>query len=271
MTALHRPEAPSARVELAAVVLVAWVLLAGAGLARNELSISWDMLNHHVYLGWEAARPRFDLDVMPAASQTFQYPYLYWPVYELTRLGASGGVAAAVLATLYLVIVPPVWLAARACIPQRGWYETAMRVLAVACAMASGAILSLFDTTTNDVLASAPLLWAMVLAFEPVAREASSSTRRIALSGLLAGVSVACKWSNGPLALTLVLLWALAPAPTLAGRARAIVIGGMSTLAGFVLAYGPWGWQLWTHYGNPFYPLFENWFAPVRAAVGWQG
>jgi hypothetical protein len=41
-------------------------------------------------------------------------------------------------------------------------------------------------------------------------------------------------------------------------------------LAGFTICYGYWGWQLWTHFGNPIYPFYDAQFAPLRALLGWQ-
>jgi hypothetical protein len=253
--------------ELGAVMLAAWAVLAGSAWMRGELAISWDMLNHHVYIGWEAFRPRFDLDVLPAATQTYQYPYLYWPVYALVTNGFSGRAAGAILATLQLVLVPPIWMAARACIPEAGWYECGMRCMAVALGLSSAVGLSLLNSTTNDMLAAAPLLWAIALSL-PATRGGALGWPVV--SGLLAGLSIACKWSNGPLVLVLPLLWWFAPAQeTLFHRGRRTLVACVAVIAGFSIAYAPWGWQLWTHFRNPFHPMFADWIAILRGWLQW--
>jgi hypothetical protein len=146
-----------------------------------------------------------------------------------------------------------------------------MRLLGVKLAFSSGLVISLFHSTSNDMLATAPLLWAVALVFPGAA---SSSRQPVAawkvlVSGLLGGVSVALKLSNGPLVLLLPLLWLLLPGDT-AGRLKAAAFGCLAVLVGCAVAYSPWAWQLWKLGGNPIYPMFDQWFAPVRAAAGWQ-
>jgi hypothetical protein len=51
-------------------------------------------------------------------------------------------------------------------------------------------------------------------------------------------------------------------------RLQRVVFGSAATLAGFSACYGYWGWQLWSHFGNPVYPFADEWFAPVRAWIG---
>ena len=68
----------------------------------------------------------------------------------------------------------------------------------------------------------------------------------------------------GPIAILLPLVWAFAGGTGLRGRAVNIAAGCAATLAGAVLAYGYWGWQLWQQFGNPLYPFYDNLF---RGAV----
>jgi len=80
---------------------------------------------------------------------------------------------------------------------------------------------------------------------------------------------VAFKVSNGFLAIALPLLW-IYPAASLPRKLQWAVLGSVSLLAAFALFYGFWGWQLWVHFGNPVYPLYDDWFAPMRHALGWR-
>jgi hypothetical protein len=257
--------------EAGIVLLLAWALLTAIPLAHGDLGISWDMLNHHIYLGWSAEAPRFERDVLPAAYQTYQFPYLYWPVYKLAAGGFSGVQAGFVLGTLQLLNVPPLWIIARQCIAETGWFGAAMRVLAVLLALLSCLVLSLLDATSNDLLSAAPVLWAFAIALGPAIDGAAprQARRRAVLAGLLGGLGVACKLSNGPLVLLLAVPWLLVPG---SARDRLLVafLGGVALVVGFAASYAFWGWQLWTHFGNPFFPMFDGWFGPVRAAVGWQ-
>ena len=109
---------------------------------------------------------------------------------------------------------------------------------------------------------------------EPAARNAdkepSLARRYIAWSGLCAGLSVALKLSNGPLAALMPGLWLLC-ASEWRGRLGAVLIGSAAGLTGFAIGYAHWGWLLWRHFGNPVYPFYHHWFAPLRHWLGWAG
>lgn len=254
---------------------IVWALgalgLAAIPLVRGEASLIWDALNHHIYLGWIAEHPRFDRDLLAANWQSYQYPYLYWPGYKLALAGASGVTAGMVFALLQSLAVPPLWLVARSLCPGERAEDVALRWLGVALALVGGVTLSLVDSTSNDVLAGVPLVWAIALGL--MANDATTAPARqwrlVALSGLCAGLSVAFKLSNGPLALALPLLWANLPGA--AGTAiKRILLGGVATVLAFLLAYAPWGWVMWQQFGNPLYPSFDAQFEPLRAWLAWS-
>lgn len=271
-TQTHSVPPPLARVELTALVLVAWAAFASIPLALGGIGLGWDALNHHVYLGWIADQPRFDRDFLAASYQSFQYPYLYWPFFKLFQSGISGAWAGVALVSFNVLLVPPLWMLARVCVPEHTWYGVTMRWLAVILAFLTAVVLSLFDATPNDVMASIPLVWAIAIAFEPwqKPRAAWLTLRRaMLLSGFFAGASVAFKLSNGPLAILMPLLWCL-HGPSIRQRFTNVAWGSIATVAGFVTFYGYWGWQLWVHYGDPVYPFYDNWFAPLRTLLGWH-
>lgn len=268
----HEVSSKLLRWELPLICLMAWLAFVSFPLSLGEIGISWDALNHHIYLGWTAEQSRFDQDFLATGYQSFQYPYLYWPVYKLATSGWSGREAGVVLATLHLVTVPPVWMLARTCMPGRTMFDVAMRLLGITLAFMTGVVLSLFDSTSNDLMAAAPLVWALALAMEPLRKNQSAwltIRQTMVLSGLFAGVAVAFKLSNGPLTVVLPILW-LSTASTTRDRWFHIVLGSLATLLGFALAYGSWGMLLWTHFGNPVYPFYDDWFAPLRSLMGWQ-
>lgn len=250
-----------------------WTWLVGAmaflsvPLTLGHIGLGWDALNHHVYLGWIAQSPRFDQDLFAAAYQSYQYPYLYWPVYALATSGASGVVAGCALAILQSLAIPPVWIVARHCCPGTSWSDGLLRLAGVVLAFGGGVTLSLLDSTSNDLIACVPLLWAIALGM--TALEAPSPYRLVVWSGLLAGLSVAFKLSNGPLVLVMPFLWGACGRGT---RARCICVlaGSLATVAGFVLSYGWWGWQLWRYFGNPIYPFYDTSFEAVRMLLGWH-
>lgn len=242
--------------ELSLLVLLAGALAALMPLAFGGLGWSWDALNHHLYLGYIAEQPRWQLDVIPASYQTYQWPYLYWPVYRLALLPLPGAwVGAAWSALQAMLVLPPVWCLARRVLPPQGRpaADVALRLAACGLAGASVVVVNAVDTTSNDLLACLPLLWAFVVVSGP------DDDRQAFTAGLLAGAAAALKLSNAiyvpPL---LALWWWRTSAPHLPPARGAALAAG--ALLGFGVLYAPWGWQLWQLTGNPLYPMASSLF-----------
>lgn len=259
-------------IELLLITAACMVAVAAIPLSAGEWGWSWDALNHHVYLGLISQHPRWHLDVMAASVQGWQYPYLYWPVYQLAQWPIAGATAGAIWsAFLAALIVPPVWLMSlrllhslRVPSDASGAEPIVNRRLAAAqaifercsatlLALLSVVVLSAIGTTSNDPLAAVPLLWAIAMMMGP-----QPSHRRAALAAALWGVSVAFK-PTAVLAAPLLLVWWYAPGGwrPLLRRAAGMALGGA---LGFGLAYLPWGWQLWQQTGNPIHPFLPGWF-----------
>lgn len=246
---------------LAVEVLLLSLLAAGAAVAltwpTGEWGWNWDALNHHVYLGLVAEHPRWHLDVLPASYQTYQYPYLYWPAYRVAQLQGQGlPVAMAWSAVQAAMLLPPVWLMAYRLLPHTSeptWEGPMLRAAACALAYMNGVILLGLSITSNDLLATLPLVWALALHLgDP------TSSRRAFWCAALYGVSTAFKWSNGLMLPVLFFWWWHPSAPHFPIRRGLALAGG--ALAGFGIAYLPWGVQLWQVTGNPFYPYFQALF-----------
>jgi hypothetical protein len=259
------------RLELPFVLIVFSLIFISIPLSLGRLGLSWDTVNHHIYLGWVADSPRFDKDYAAASTQAYQFPYLYWPVYKLAIYGFSGQAAGVVLATLHLFTVPPVWMIAKVLIPAQGAYAMSMRFAAVLLAFMSAVPLKMLESTSNDLLAAAPFLWAIALALHGIVQPApvndSRITRTALIAGLLAGLAVTFKLSNGPLAVLLPLLFVFCSGRW-ASRAKWVVLCALAVFVGFIITYGYWGYQLWLQFGNPIYPFYGGYFDLLR---NWTG
>jgi len=242
------------------LTLIAWILFAAVPWLEGGYGLSWDALNHHIYLGWTAEAQRFDKDFLGAAYQSFQFPYLYWPVYKLATSGWPGETVGIVLGGLHALVVPALWKIANACIPGRAVHDTMMRTIAVVMALMSGVVLSLLDSSANDLMAAIPFVWAL----------AYSLDKRLQLAGFLGGISIAFKLSNGPLACVLPVLWLMNSERPHWSRLRDMVVGCLWIVMGFAVVYGYWGLVLWRYFGNPVYPFYDEVFAPLRSLTGWS-
>jgi hypothetical protein len=248
--------------ELAVLIVAAAGLAAALPLDAGYFGWSWDALNHHIYLGYMAERPRLGQDVLAASFQSYQYPYLYWPIYRLSLLEGNGAyIGAGWAAAQAALLLPPIWLLSLRLLgdAQAPWTLSGAAERAAACALAflSVVVLVGFETTANDLLAAVPLTWAFaVMAATP------STNRRATVAAALWGVSAAFKFSNA-IFLPLLLLWWLLTDTRGSGTGpwrRGVMMAAGAGL-GFGLAYLPWGWQLWLATGNPFYPYLQSAFA----------
>jgi len=247
---------PALRWEWAGVTLAAALLAAILPLQAGFLGWSWDAINHHVYLGLTAQQPRWQLDVLPASVQTYQYPYLYWPVYLMSQWSGSAPLAGAAWSGFQAaMLAAPVWLLSHRLLPTQDSAREMrlLRMTACAAAFMSLGIVSTLESTASDLMACVPLLWALALSLN-----SDFNQRRAAAAAALWGVATALKFSNGLFLPWLLLWWYRPTTPHLPlRRAGALALGAC---LGFGLAYMPWGWQLWQMTGNPFHPFFGSWF-----------
>lgn len=244
-------------IELVLLTIATAAAAAALPLDAGYWGWSWDALNHHVYLGLIAESPRHEQDVIAASYQSYQYPYLYWPVYRLSLFEGPGPAAGAIWAAAQAaVLLPPVWLISLRMLPVRDapWIGVVERVAACALAFMSTVVLVALETTANDLLAAVPLLWAFaVMATEP------ATDRRAAIAAGLWGVSSALKLSNAIFLPLLLWWWWWTPGRRLPTMRRGGLIA-LGATVGFVAFYAPWGWQLWQLTGNPVYPFLGSVF-----------
>jgi hypothetical protein len=260
--------------EFWAVTIIIWGLFVSIAFVRGGLGLSWDTLNHHVYLGWVASHARFDEDFFAAATQSYQFPYLYWPVYKMTQMGITGWSAGVLWASVHVLVAPPLWQIAKTLIPDGNINGAIFRFTAVLLGVGNILVLRAVETTGNDVLASTPFILAMALALSGVT-DASTGLpetglfRRAILVGLLGGAAVAFKLSNGVLAFVLPIIFMFYPINWVY-RTGLFCLCAIGICVGFAALYGWWGWQLWLRFGNPVFPFYDGVFEQVRILIGWR-
>ena len=241
---------------VAACMLVPAVLLLWLGADRN-----WDLANYHLYNPHAWLNGRYAIDIAPAQIQTWHNPLLDVPLYLLVAADAH-----TLLIGLWLTLPALVaLLAGRSLLvrmlgrPAQLWESLTF----IAIAVSGAAFLPTIGTTMNDSYVAAGAAVALLVACRP-----RPSTATWLLAGAIAGLTAGLKltaalYCIGLLAATIV----GGSARMLLPRAVALGIGG---LAGFLLAYLPWGLHLWEAHGNPFFPYFNNIFqSPDLAAESW--
>lgn len=231
------------------VSLIGWLIMISVPLLAGGVGLSWDAFNHHIYLGWAADGHRLTTDFMAAGSQSYQYPYLYWPAYKLMGFGFSGNAAALTLCTLQALTIPPLWLISRHLINGEHLVDRLTRLMAVVLGVTSPLVLAVLPTTSNDLLSGIPLMWALSLLLSE-----NSSKVRALISGSLIGLSIAFKLSNAPIALALPLPILLSSSG-LDEKLKQLAVLIASSLMGYIIGYFPWGYQLYRAFGDFYYPI----------------
>jgi hypothetical protein len=228
---------------------------------------NWDLRYYHLYAPYAYLHHRYRYDVGPAQYQSYFNPiadFLFYglissPLNHTPRLvafimGAVHGVNAALVLAIARHVIRPAGRIARNALVGAAWMM----------GVTGAGFISLLGTTTNDLIASIPVLASLLLAlrlFEGPHRRATATarvTRDFAAPGLLLGLAVGLKFTSAVYAPGLALLAAWAAWRRRDVRGPAVFIAAAA--AGFVLLAGHHMATLWLDFGNPFFPLFNQMF-----------
>lgn len=247
--------------ESIAVCLVAFALTLAWSLFAGK-DVSWDVVNHHLYLPFSLLSGRYATDLFAAGPQSYQNPLGYVPGYLLVRSGLPGWAMAAELAALHAL--PAAWGLHRITLSIWGPERTAMRWrwLALALAWSAPVFLLLAGTTSIDPLCAGLILVAVAAVVEREARPGLLS-----LGGLALGLAIAIKPTSGVFALAMLPV----AAQKLYGRQwrwRHVLIGFGAVFGGALAGLAHWSGWLWHSFGSPLYPLFNDWFHSPYAPRG---
>lgn len=238
------------------------LLLGAVYSALRGPDASWDLRNYHLYAAWAALHGRLSLDLAPAGMQSFFNPLMDLPYFllgtgplqHLPRLlaGVQGLWYGALLFVLLKLALRLAEMAGR----RFGGID----VLAVLIGGTGTMAVSQAGLSSNELPLAVLILTGLYLLL-PLCGDAPGVKpwRRVLLAGLLCGLAAGLK----PTAVVYLPAIGLGLLIALGSRAQAwrmTVLLGAAAIAGFLLAYGWWGWQLWKLTGNPVFPLFNQVF-----------
>ena len=233
---------------------------------------NWDLKNYHLYNAWALLHGRLALDLAPAGPQSFFNPLLDVPYFLLgtgplqhwPRLlaGMQGLWYGGLVFMLFRVAIRLAWLRGRTF----GWAD----VWAVLIGVTGTMTVSQTGSSFNE-LPLALFTLSSLYVLLPLCADAPLSRpwRRALLAGLLSGLAAGLKPTAVVYAPALALCLLLALGMRREAWRLALLFGA-GALAGFVAAYGWWGWRLYELTGNPIFPLFNQVFHSdwVPAASG---
>jgi len=254
---------------------VAAICFTASGLVSLHLGkdFNWDFQNYHWYNGYAFVQGRLDVDIAPAFLQTHFNPLIDAAYYILSTtfserwagflLGGFQGLNFwLVFALLQTVLSPRAGAVMRWVIPAAGM------CLAAGMPMVQIQAGRTFHDNTTAVFVLCSLL--LLLRLDRV-RSVQWKRVSLLLAGCAAGAVAGMKLTNVVFAFGLIAAAAAVPGT---GPARGIRVFFFCIAAGVGLlaSSGVWMWTLWTKFGNPLFPYFNNLFqSPYTFPVSFSG
>ena len=228
---------------------------------------NWDLRNYHIYNPFAWLNGKIGVDLAPGQWQSYFNPTLDLLYYFLAR-GLPGPAAGFVMGALHGLNFILVAAIARELLPRQPDAGRLSILLAMAGMLGSGFVSEIGNTMGDNVTAlfvSGALLLVLKNWTSPGQR---GNDMAMLAAGILAGIGAGLKLTNAVYALALCLALLVAPASPLQ-RLRIASTFGTGVLLGIGISAGHWYWKMWTVFGNPLFPQFNNIFhAPLAAPLG---
>jgi hypothetical protein len=234
---------------------------------------NWDLRNYHWYNAYAFLHGRFGFDLVPAQTPTFYNPVLDAPFFLLANHVSAKAADYILGFTQGFNFVPLFMLAYASLTASNSWRKTAASAALALLGMLGGGGIALIGTTFYDnvtslgLFASALLVirfreWLMMM---PVKRAFGLAL----LFGLPSGLMMGLKLPS--------VIFCVGFCFGILGMGgsfrRLLIISfafGLGVLLGAAISLGYWAWFLEAHFGDPFFPYFNEIFksplAPLNSA-----
>jgi hypothetical protein len=219
--------------------------------------MAWDLLNYHLYAGFNAVHDRFGQDYFAAGPQSYFNPFAYVPFYALVASGLPAIAVASILAILHSIIF---WLTFELALTVSPSARPGRRIAIATCAVAMAALnpvlLQQLGTSFADITTGGLVLGGWLLLATSVR---IPSAVRILTAGVLLGAATALKPTNAIHALSAVTVLLFLRVP-FTRRLRFAFAYSITAGLSFASIAAPWAYRLEKTFGNPFFPLLNNIF-----------
>lgn len=222
---------------------------------------NWDLYNYHVYGPFALLNDKLDIDLAPAGFQGYFNPLLDLPVY-LLNTNLPGIVAGFILGFLHGLCFVAVLGIVRCVLSEMGPEQRWLQLfIAAFCCLTPNFLTGIGNSMGDNTTALFSLfsIYVLVANWSVLGRWSVSGFLLFSVAGLLAGLAVGLKLTNGVSALAICIALLCYPAAVLA-RLRGSFIFGLGVLAGTALTGGYWMFEMWTRFGNPLFPQFNSIF-----------
>ncbi|MTJ83506.1 MAG: hypothetical protein F8N37_21175 [Telmatospirillum sp.] len=243
--------------------VIAPLAFGGLALALG-MDADWDLRNYHYYNAWAFLTDRYRSDIAVAQIPTFYNPFLDIPYFLLAQAMPARALAF-LLGALHGLNVILLALLGERLIPIRDTGRRRLLAAAAAVAGACGAMaLSEVGTVFYDNLLSLGFLATLLLTIRAWDRLAVSGRGAAVAAAFLTGLPVGLAFGLKLTTVTfcaghcVALLLCLPAAPS--RRFLVAFSAGIGVLAGLAAGGGYWMGHLWSLYGNPLFPMFNQVF-----------
>ncbi len=233
-------------------------LLCGFYSIKLGQDINWDLQNYHLYNPYAYLHKRIHIDLAPAGLQSYFNPFLDLVYFSAIRLLEPKLVAFLIGVIQGLSFVIIFKIAKQILGAGREGYAIFLGV----AGLFSVGFLSEVGTTLHDStvgVITLTSLWLALFSIACIGNNERKSLFLLGVSGVLVGVACGLKLVFAIYALALCLGMFCVPVAW-SIRFKLAVFLGVSAFAGLLLTGGFWFWKMWTEFGNPLFPHFNNIF-----------
>jgi hypothetical protein len=263
--------------EAAIVMLLTTAFITSYLVQVNGASITWDLVNHHLYLGRNFSQSRLAWDHFAAATMSCQVPWSYWPLALVVESGGGAHAVGALYGLFAGASVMAMWVLVRAAVPGRSAEAMVWRITCLMLAFTSALWIAQLDYTSNDMLVCA-LVIGSVAAQSWFLRGFSGSefqcsclkaTAFCFLSGFLFAAAIAAKISVlmfAP-AYTVAWVWGIVTTRHISSMKLNAACVCLGLALGLALLGGPFWLEAWRECGSPVYPIAVEFFQPLLQSL----
>ncbi len=252
-------------------------LIFGLAGSLAGLDVNWDFQNYHLYLPYALLHGRFDSDFLASQIQTYTNPFFHVPIYlAVTYLpprmvmflgGVLEGFNFWLLFLISYFVVPKSF-------PQQDLIRLALATFGILSPLFMSELATTFNDNKLSILILLALYYCLTILDKP--RQDSQVGQGIFLAGFLSGVATGFKLTNGVYSLTILILLPLFLAirnnidfQNLKIRKILSVIFWLlvSNVIGILISTGYWMAVLYSKFGNPLYPYYNEIFKSPYFAI----
>jgi len=231
--------------------------------------INWDLRNYHYYNAYAFLEDRLDYDIAPAQLQTYTNPILDIPFYILSNSlsSSSVGFIFAFIQGMNLLFI--LFIILKLINSKKFLTKIGISVFLVLLASTGPGFLAQLGGAMNDNFVSLFILSGIYLLILASTKMLKNQNKwgyiQIGAAGIIIGMGVGLKMSFMVYALSSGLFLPLL-FRSRNSKIFTLLIFGFSGILGFLMSNGFWMWRLYSKFGNPLFPHFNQIFKSSAVA-----